>query len=410
MAALPPPFTDHLLEHDALPLDDDAIEVLETLSIVNLETIVQQALDLLPMGAGDRMVALGVARERFKEPITADDLRSDAGFRAILQGERSLSIDDCGPEITLICQRALQAVAGRVEDAPPALAMPYYGCDQLYGRELERALAALIEWKGTDGTPGILGPDEARVILDLLSEPDNAPPRLFIPPAPKIDIAPGRRAARIAHIARSIATAVDAPFKIRVDGRNYKYLAQHFAVEPTDKPKKGLLRAPDGIAYGVKDGRGYWKCNVYGGAVLGLAEVPVPTFRVGRFRHYPRAERFGPALARKRGWVLVRHLDHRDPADPTKPLTGGDQNAEIRDLLVRSLPGDMLFVDHPGEPGEDGGHTRVCVEACEPEDRDRNTAPLWGQASHGGAILRRDGMSDMADGHELQFWLVRYTR
>ena len=247
-------------------------------------------------------------------------------------------------------------------------------------------------------------------MLTLLDAPSSKPPRMFLPTGPRIEVPPGRYTSRIVHIARALATATSEPFYITVDRRRYSYKSVYFGTKPSERPPKGLLRAPDGVAYGIDDERPYWKCNVFGGMVLSLANLPVPTFRVGRFRHYPRAERFGPALARKPGWKLVRYLDHRDPANPTEARSGTVEDAEIKDLLTRTLPGDYLFVDHPGEPGEDGGHTRVCVDAATPEDRDDEVAPLFAQASHSAAVLRRDGMTALSGGAELQFWLLRYTR
>jgi hypothetical protein len=67
----------------------------------------------------------------------------------------------------------------------------------------------------------------------------------------------------------------------------------------------------------------------------------------------------------------------------------------------------MLFVDHPGEPGEDGGHTRVCTEAAAPGDA--NLAPAFAQARYDRAQEQRDGLDVLAGGHELCFWLLRYT-
>ncbi len=410
MAALPAPFSAHLQEEDALPPDDDALEVLETLSVTDLRTIVEQALDLLPTGAGDRLVALGVPRDRIGVPLSPRALRKDPGFKAILEGERTLSIEDCPTRLTSICQRALQAIAGRVEHAPTELALPRFGHDRVFGGEVGRAIRALQAWLELEGVDATLGKLEAEAIVTLLEAPSNKAPRLFLPAAPRVDIAPGRRTSRIVNIARALATSTDEAFHIRVDGRRYSYKSVYFGTKPSERPPKGLLRAPDGVAYGVDDRRPYWKCNLFGGMVLSLANIPVPTFRVGRFRHYPRAERFGPALARKTGWKMVRYLDHRDPAQPTEALVGTEQDAAIKELLLQSLPGDLFFVDHPGEPGEDGGHTRVCVDTVTPEDRDGDAAPLWAQAGHDAAILRRDGLAKLGRGQELQFWLLRYTR
>jgi hypothetical protein len=158
------------------------------------------------------------------------------------------------------------------------------------------------------------------------------------------------------------------------------------------------------VAYRL--GRSYWKCNIFGGIVLALAELPVPTHRVGSHRHFPRAERFGERLAQKAGWEVVAKLDHRDPSAPEAPVTGPGQDAEIRGLLRQVAPGDLLFVDHPGPPGEDGGHTRVCTAPATDDDAD--TAPEFAQAREDRARVLRDGMARLAGGAEIQFWLLRF--
>lgn len=405
MAALPALFTELLLEPGGLPLGDDAEEALEALSRVDLETIALQAVDTLTSGFGNTLVELGVPREKVPKPIEVADLRGHAGFAQVVAGERSLSIEDTDPDLTRVIQRGLQALTARVAGAPAALALSCWGVDGIYGDEVAAGIEAFQRWQKLPCDQKF-GADDAKALLGLLEK--HRAPVLFIVPPPEPDVLPGSDAESIVKVARALCDAKDEPFSLRIDGRTYQYLSTDFAVEPPGKNR--LLRAPDGVAYSIRQGHGYWKCNIYGGMVLAMAELPVPTFRAGKFRHYPRAERFGSKLAKKRGWKLVRYLDHRKPEDPNYPLIGEQQDAEIRDLLNRCLPGDLLFVDHPGKPGEDGGHTRVCVESVVPEDRERDAAPLWAQASREGAVCRRDGLAKLGGGAEIQFWLLRYTR
>ena len=152
----------------------------------------------------------------------------------------------------------------------------------------------------------------------------------------------------------------------------YACHAQQFGVAPTP----GTLRLPGGVGYHLA-GAGYWKCNVFGGAVVALADLPVPTFQAGTYRHFPRAERFGDALAKKPGWQLVTYLDHRDPADPERARASAANDRAIARLLAAVRPGDLLFVDHPGPPGDDGGHTQVCTRAARTSDADR--APTFAE-------------------------------
>ena len=131
----------------------------------------------------------------------------------------------------------------------------------------------------------------------------------------------------------------------------------------------------------------------------------MPTFTAGTYRHFPRAERFGEALAAKPGWQLITHLDHRDPIDPNRAVVSAANDAAIATLLQSVRPGDLLFVDHPGVPGDDGGHTRVCTRAA--QDDDPQHAPLFAQARLDAAREERDGLSELRGGRETQFWLLR---
>ncbi|MGK0360300.1 MAG: hypothetical protein ACI9U2_002613 [Bradymonadia bacterium] len=76
-------------------------------------------------------------------------------------------------------------------------------------------------------------------------------------------------------------------------------------------------------------------------------------------------------------------------------------------MLLAARPGGLLVVDHPGRPGEDGGHCRVCVASADRSDSD--LAPAFAQARSDAAKIERDGLSELGDGAELQLWLVRYT-
>ena len=71
MAPLPRPFSRHLLEEDALPLDEDALEILATLSTRDLRTVVSRALDLLPDGFGAHLLEYGLARSEIGAPLSA---------------------------------------------------------------------------------------------------------------------------------------------------------------------------------------------------------------------------------------------------------------------------------------------------------------------------------------------------
>ncbi|MEZ4380980.1 MAG: peptidoglycan-binding domain-containing protein [Nannocystaceae bacterium] len=421
MPALPREFSE--LIHDAdLPLDDESSEPLGELSVAQLEVVADQAVNLLGRGWGAYIVDLGVARERIPAPIRPEDLKANPNFVALESGAARLAAGAEDQPLVKAIQDALQALAGRIADAPKELALAIWGADGDFGEETTRAVKALQRWRQIDDVSGVFASAEAEVVVELLTE--HAPPDLFaativnlgpdilnfgeqtpdVPPQQQADAPLSPAVQRIVTIARGIAEAVDKPFELAVQGKLYSYKADHFGVPPAFA---GLLRAPGGYAYSVRPGHEYWKCNIFGGTVLALAEVPVPGHRVGKFRHFPRAERFGDALARSRGWTMIRHLDHRDPANPEAAIVGEAQNEEIRAMLADIRPGDLFFADNPGPPGSDGGHTRVCITAADPDDPD--SAPLFAQARRERAQVQRDGMMRVSNGRQIQFWVVRYT-
>lgn len=395
-----------LLDAGPLPLSTQSAEYLETLDVARARTVARQAVDLLGDGMGHVLVRLGVRQGEVPAPVTAAALTAQPGFAAIAQGRQgSPSLDPAVPggELLRLCQRALQAAGARVQGAPRELLLPAWGADGEPGDETRAAVIALQRWQRTNGAPGRLGPPEATALLRLLGAARTPDLWAALPARPALPSAPARR---LIEIARGIVAATpERPFVRRVDGSTYSYSAADFAVVST---RSGTLRAPGGVAYTLRPGNDYWKCNVFGGTCLALAELPVPTFQYapGSARHFPRTERFGDRLADKAGWKLLRYLDHRDPADPTRPVVGAAQDAQIRELLQQARGGDMLFVDHPGEAGEDGGHTRVCVDAAAAGDAD--VAPLFAQARYEGAREQRDGMALLSGGRELCFWLLRY--
>jgi hypothetical protein len=396
MPALPTLFA-KLVAEGPLPLDELAAQPLQALTRTELRVIARQGVDLLGPGAGSLLVELGVAPADIPAPIRAAELRASPVFAAALAGTQAVGRRPAADRVAAkLVQRALQAYAARVEHAAGVKTLSTWGADGGFGDETEKAVRELQAQHGFPDT-GVVGAAEVRLLLAAL---DDAPvPDLFDAGHPVIVL--GRGALRVVSIAEHIAAATPAaPFSMRVDGARYTYHAQQFGTAPTG----GLLRAPGGVAYDVASSD-YWKCNIFGGTVLALAELAVPTFQAGRYRHFPRAERFGEALSRKRGWTLLAHLDHRDPADPNSARRSPALDDDIRKLLRSIQPGDIFFVDHPGEPGDDGGHTRICTRAAEDDDPD--CAPLFAQARHDAVHQERDGMRELAGGRETQFWLLR---
>lgn len=405
MPRLPQEFTALIRELD-LPLDDDVVDPLDELSARELGIVARQAVNLLGRGWGAALVALGVDRAEIPAPIDADALLATPGFSDILGGLRSVTVGEPDADLVGAIQSGLQAIAGRIAGAPKPLALPLWGADRFFGGETLAALAALRTWRHYAADPPFeFGRADAEALLGLLRQ--APPPELFATPrhgADEQQVQAAHPTERIVEIARAIASATETPYSVTVQGATYSYRARDFGVEPAFT---GLLRAPGGVAYSLREGVDFWKCNVFGGTVLSLAEVPVPTHSVGRFRHFPRAERFGEYLARSRGWKLITHLDHRDPANPEAAIVGEAQNEEIRRMLLEIRAGDIFFADNPGPPGQDGGHTRVCVEAAKADDPDN--APLFAQARYASAVIQRDGMARLGNGRQIQFWVLRYV-
>lgn len=397
MPPLPSSFT-ALLLGATLPLDDFAAQPLQALTPASLRVLARQAADLLGDGVGSLLVELGVARDDIPAPLTVAELELTAAWRELLAGKVVIARSAPDRLLARLVQRALQAVAARCPDAPRSLVLPRWGSDGGFGEESVVAVRALQEWRQLPVT-GSFGAAEARLVVRLLAA--TRAPALF---DAGHDVAVlGAGAQRIATVARALCAATAAaPFSRRIDGVTYGCHAKQFGTAPTG----GLLRAPGGVAYDL-GGAAYWKCNIFCGTVLALAGLSVPTFEAGRYRHFPRAERFAEALVQRPGWSLVRHLDHRDPRDPQRARAGRAQDSQIRELLAGTRPGDLLFVDHPGPPGDDGGHARVCVRAAARGDLD--AAPEFAQALEDSARLRRDGMATLAGGRECQLHLVRST-
>jgi hypothetical protein len=394
MPALPAAFAS-LVASQTLPLDDFGAQALQELPRNTLHVVARQATELLGAGAGLLLVELGVARSAIRAPLLAADLRATA-LAQVRRGAKVVDRNDRDRPRVQLVQRALQAVAARVEGAPVALRLTRWGSDGAFGDEAAAAVTALQRWRRLTAN-GTFGREELAAVETLLA--DAPVPDLFA--ADHTVVALGKGARRIVTIARAIVAATaEQPYVGRVDGVRYSCHASQFGVPPSP----GLLRLPGGVAYGLSS-RPYWKCNIFGGAVIALADLPVPTFQAGTYRHYPRAERFGDALAAKSGWRLVSHLDHRSPANPDQASTSAANDRAIARLLGEIQPGDLFFVDHPGVPGDDGGHTRVCVRAARASDADH--APMFAQARSDQAQEERDGMAELSGGRETQFWLLR---
>lgn len=397
MPPLPTAFAS-LVASSTLPLDDFAAQPLQSLPLTSLRVIARQAVDLLGAGAGSLLVELRLPRADIPAPMSAAELTGAPGFADVVAGKKTVGKDSPDRLLARAIQRSLQALAARSPGAPRKMTLPLWGSDGGFGDESVQGLRAYQEWRQVPVT-GVFGVAEARTMPAMLA--GTRAPDLF-DAGHDVSVL-GAGAQRVAVVAQKLVAATPAAlYGRRVEGASYAYHAAQFGVEPTP----GLLRCPGGVAYDTSSGP-YWKCNIFGGTVISLAELPVPTFEAGRYRHFPRAERFGDMLARKPGWQLVAHLDHRDPADPTIARTGRAQDAQIKALLLSVKPGDFLFVDHPGPPGNDGGHTRVCTRPAQRNDAD--CAPEFAQARYDQARVQRDGLSKLAGGREVQFWHLRST-
>ncbi len=398
-----PMFFRALIRTGPLPLSGTAAASFMGRSAADLSRIATQAVDLLGDGLGTALIEAGLAPSQVPPALTAAALRSDPDFAPVLAGERTLARHDEGPAVRA-AQRLLQAVGARRGGAPAELALSVWGADGDWGDESIAATAAARVHFGLKAD-GPFGAVDAHALLAALA--DARPTDLLAPLPPEAKISAG--ALRICQIAEAIAAATpEAPYTHAAEGTTFSYCAEDFGVAAR---LDGALLAPGGVRYGLRTGSpGYWKCNILGGIVITLAGLPNAAFywsdRV-RTLHFPRTERFGACLRVLPGWQQVRHLDHRDPDDETQPLRGPAQQAEILELLREALPGDLLFVDHPGAPGNNGGHTRITVAVAAADDPD--AAPAFVQAGELKAVRRRDGLAALGGGAEIQLWLLRFT-
>lgn len=399
MPPLPKFFRDLITR--AVPVTTAAAGQFDRQPAQDLKVIAEQALDLLGPGMGAILERGGVPAAQIAQPMTGARLRGAPGIAAIIEGQ--VLAPKTRSEAVLPVQRALQALAARTPGADAALRMSNWGADGDFGGETVAAVKAMQARLGLT-LDGKIGPELVKGLIDALDK--TTAPDLFEGVDPIALVSPGART--LVEVARGICESTpDAEYTRRVGGQTYRYSARVFG---TAAHEVGKLQAPGGVSYGLRPGTEYWKCNIFAGTVIALAGLPVSSFRWSRTAsslHFPRAERFGPRLAERPGWKMVMELDHRDPEDETRPLVGHAQDTDISEMLLAARPGDLLFVDHPGAPGNDGGHCRVCVAAADPNDPD--LAPAFAQASHDKAKISRDGLGKLAGGAELQLWLVRYV-
>lgn len=399
MPPLPKFFRDLLAR--AVPVTSTAAGHFDGQPAQSLRTVAAQGIDLLGDGMGAVLAQGGVAASAIAAPMTAARLRGAPGVQAVLEGA-AIAPGGKSKAVQPI-QRALQAVAARTPGADAALRLSNWGADGDFGGETVAGVKAMQTRLGltADGT---IGPNLVKGLIDALD--GTTAPDLFEGVDPIALVSPGAR--KMVAIAKGICEASpSAPFEKRVGGQTYSYSARVFG---TEAHVRGKLRAPGGVSYGLRPGTEYWKCNIFAGTVIALAGLPVSSFhwsRTASSLHFPRAERFGPRQARLPGWKMVMELDHRDPDDETQPLVGHAQETDISELLLATRPGDLLFVDHPGAPGNDGGHCRVCTAVADPDDPD--LAPAFAQASQDKAKISRDGLAKLSNGAEIQFWLLRYV-
>jgi hypothetical protein len=268
MPALPPAFA-ALVAGAPLPLDDFDAQPLQALPRTTLLVIARQAIDLLGAGTGALLVELGVPRAQLREPLRAAELAASSAFTAVRGGGHTVGKGEPDRVLAQLVQRALQAIGARVHGAPRALTLPVWGADGGFGDEAIAAVRAFQTWCGLPAS-GTVGTAEARELHARLAA---APvPDLFDAGHPVVALGEGAR--RIATIAQAIMrSTAAAPYVARVDGVRYQCHAAQFGTAPTP----GLLRLPGGVGYDLSS-QTYWKCNIFGGAVLALADLPVPSF------------------------------------------------------------------------------------------------------------------------------------
>src|SRR5688572_23098475 len=128
MPPLPSLFA-RLVAEGPLPLDDFDAQPLQGVGRPGLRVIARQAVDLLGPGVGALLVELGLPRADLRAPLEADHLRTSPSFMPVLAGMQRIGRGHGDREQSRLAQRAMQAVAARVDGAPAAMMLPIWGAD-----------------------------------------------------------------------------------------------------------------------------------------------------------------------------------------------------------------------------------------------------------------------------------------
>lgn len=343
-------------------------------SVQDVEHLAARYVDALEAGVGDAMRKLLVdvgSRARVGAPI--GNLGAAPG---LLNGTVQLPRDkDSHKDYVPMVQKALIALASRTGDA--SMMMPKYGADGGWGTETETALKAFQLSKGLTQSGAVdLATAQA---LDQALRATRIPP-IFAggvdPNGPNLDSMKGAANALVTK--RPDAYGVDDPW-INCDPRH---------TLPANTPINGL--------------KGKWKCNLFACNTMAAAGFEPPYYGNRGRGEYPNANqlyKWSDKHAASNGNAGHARFELRAEIMNADRLSSTERELQIKALLAKVEPGDMVIVDHAGPGVADGGHCRVAVA------KNADGSFDFAQASFTKAEVQTEGHSDLMG--EEHIWVLR---
>lgn len=294
-----------------------------------LKLLSQRYGDLFQAGAGQALKAISPPQAHVS---IAPPVRSIGDSRAaadVLNGSKTLSAGSPSKDAVLVFQRALNALASRMEK--PQWALLGSGADGGYGNETTAAVKA---FQADNGLPVTGSIDQMTALKMEALMMKNAPPAVGGVLGASLPVPDGDR---IAQAARDLVAT----------------RAQDYGVPGTWKSPNPAVpgnRVPGQTTIGAT---GRWKCNLFGMDSLYAGGAQPPHYPGG---NYPIAIEI-PNYARGPNAPLIKLGE----VWPGRAGTPEEARAKIDALLAIARPGDVIIVNHQGNDTADGGHTRIVV-------------------------------------------------
>ncbi|MBI1945597.1 MAG: peptidoglycan-binding protein [Deltaproteobacteria bacterium] len=305
-------------------------------TVQDVEQLAGRFVDALEAGVGDalrKLLADVGSRAKVGAPIA-----NLAAAPGLLNGTVLLPRDkDTRKDYVPLVQKALIALASRTGDA--SMMMPKFGADGGWGTETEAALKAFQGAKGLTQS-GTVDLATAQA-LDAALRATRIPP-IFAggvdPNGPSLESM--KNAADALVTKRPDAYGVDDAW-INCDPRH---------TLPANTPINGL--------------KGKWKCNLFACNTMAAAGFEPPFYGNRGRGEYPNANqlyKWSDKHAASNGNAGHVRFELRAEIMNADRLSATERELQIKALLAKVEPGDMVIVDHAGPGVADGGHCRVAV-------------------------------------------------